>query len=423
MNTCQRAKTYISTVAISDRKLHVGIIIGVWTLVYPYIAYVIYPRPWDEVEYYYPISSRMVAEGQWIIPRLPDGLPFLQKTPLVFWFQATSITVFDDSLFAARIPSILFGLATALLVYHMVQTLYDWRTGLTAGLVFLSAPMISIHNHSATTADLDIYLIFFGSAFVWLVWQRYDSTRWMAVAGITGAAAVLAKSLAPAIFLLTLAPVVIRHWRRYLSIQTLTGLVAGLTVLLPWPVYTYFQYPDRFVQKMVLRQINRAQGEFGSTTGALFPMADAPYFKRVFGLNDWALPLESLAPIGQTVAHISVPIFVYISLAGIAWLYRTDRLQVDRDLFILWWVISVPLFFSLTGGRHDWYLQPINVPLAMLVAVTFTLISDWVRSSQGVLALTHRQYVVLVTAGVLICYILWYLLSGAPATGPTTVSV
>jgi hypothetical protein len=59
----------------------------------------------------------------------------------------------------------------------------------------------------------------------------------------------------------------------------------------------------------------------------------------------------------------------------------------------------------------------------MLVAVTFTLISDWVRSSQGVLALTHRQYVVLVTAGVLICYILWYLLSGAPATGPTTVSV
>jgi 4-amino-4-deoxy-L-arabinose transferase-like glycosyltransferase len=337
------------------------------------------------------------------------------------WFQAGSIEIFGPTLFAARLPSTVFGLATALLVYHIGKDLYNWQVGLTAGLLFLTTPMISIHHHSATTADLDIYLVFFGTAFVWLVWQQCKSTGGMMMASCAGAAAVLVKSFAAGVFLFAVAPVVLISWRQYLSREPLLGVLGGLAVLVPWPLYAYLTYPDQFVEQLIGHQITRSQGGLSSTSTGLLPTSNFPYFKFVLGIRDGLWTGEFMTQFaekpGQIVAHLSVPVLLTLAAAGLIIAYHQGVFFFDRDLVLYWWVLGVPLFFSLVGGNHDWYIQPMFAPLAVLGGMGVYRLKQALTRRWS--SLTDVYYVGLLVAAYLTFYSLWSLLSstaGTPAT-------
>lgn len=402
----ERTRGFMATSDLSDRRIHLALITVLWAAVYPYIAYVGQVRPWDEGEFYYPTALRMVEHGQWLIPHLNAGTPFLEKPPLGLWFQAVSMEIFGPTLFAARFPSTIFGLATALLVYHIARTLYGWRAGFIGGILFLVIPQVSMHNHSAVTADLDAYLVFFSALFMWLVWRHPDDRRMMAVAGVAGAAAVLSKSFAPGFALLALAPVVVVRWRRYLRPEPAIGALVGLAVLLPWPVFAYYRASDVFLNDMILREIGRAQGQINS---------GFPYLKFVTGFD--IVFGETVGTFHPFVLRLSYPILIALAGAGLLVAYRRGEARMDPDAILAWWAVSVPLFFQIVNGPHGWYLFPVIVPLAILSARSVDRAIDLLGEPEALPRLTDRHVVTLAVLGYVGVYIAWFLVSNAPKSG------
>src|SRR3984957_14259780 len=58
------------------------------------------------------IARNMLTSGDWVTARL-DGIPYLEKAPLIYWMIAGSYEIFGVSDWAARVPIVLscIGLA------------------------------------------------------------------------------------------------------------------------------------------------------------------------------------------------------------------------------------------------------------------------------------------------------------------------
>lgn len=49
------------------------------------------------------IARNMLTSGDWVIARL-DGVPYLEKSPLIYWLIAISYRIFGVHDWAARLP-------------------------------------------------------------------------------------------------------------------------------------------------------------------------------------------------------------------------------------------------------------------------------------------------------------------------------
>src|ERR1700746_3407804 len=102
-----------------------------WVLAFVFVA-VVYlstcgvPRLFDQIDGQYAGAAReMIARGDWLTPT-QDGVPRLQKPPLVYWSEVVSLRVFGVNEFGARFPVVLatvgWFLATALLAKRVIGT-------------------------------------------------------------------------------------------------------------------------------------------------------------------------------------------------------------------------------------------------------------------------------------------------------------
>ena len=79
------------------------------------------------------IARNMLTSGDWVTARL-DGVPYLEKAPLVYWVIAGSYKVFGVHDWAARIPIALSAIALALLTAAFGSWAFGRARGLYAGL-------------------------------------------------------------------------------------------------------------------------------------------------------------------------------------------------------------------------------------------------------------------------------------------------
>lgn len=68
---------------------------------------------------------------------------YYSKPPVIAGLMAVSIHVLGDNLLALKAPSLLLYPATALVIQHLGQRMFDARTGFWAGLAFLTLPLVS----------------------------------------------------------------------------------------------------------------------------------------------------------------------------------------------------------------------------------------------------------------------------------------
>src|SRR6476659_9589881 len=60
------------------------------------------------------IARNMLSSGDWVTARL-DGVPYLEKAPLIYWLIAGAYEIFGVSDWAARLPVALAAIGLALL--------------------------------------------------------------------------------------------------------------------------------------------------------------------------------------------------------------------------------------------------------------------------------------------------------------------
>jgi len=333
-------------------------------------------RVWDETRYAMP-AHLMADGGSWLTPhvRVPThstdlGLQRrIVKPPLVYWLQATAMTVFGVTEFAARLPTALSTLGCAVLVYHVGSRVYDRRAGLAGALLLIAFPGLLLGSHGGRAAVSDTTLMLFGSLFVWLTWRGREDPRLLVPAGVFAGLSVMTKGVAAGVFVIVLLPVVLASIRDYLTGWTVAAVASTFAVALPWHLYAYLTHGNEFIDAYFLTSVaSRVQGEATEPPAEpIFGFMNYPYFRYAFEL--FLPPYPYALPVFGTG--------IVLALAFVWWRVRADgRDEYWDEILLVWWAFAVPLTFALGGGNHPWYLIPMYLPGAVLMGMVPAAIAD-----------------------------------------------
>jgi len=368
---------------VTVEHVFLATIVAIWAMLYVRGLGEHPLRVWDESRYAVP-ARNMVTSGNWLDPQLQvntkstslDTGVRLVKPPLLYWLQATAMTVFGATEFAARLPSALAALAASGLIYRIGSRTYDRYAGFAGALLFLIFPGILLGSHAGRGAVPDATLAFVGSCFVWLTWRGRRDPRLLVPAGVAAGLAVMTKGIAAGVFVFAVLPLVLGAWRAYYTQWrwTLAGVVSTLVVALPWHLYAWLAHGQAFVEQYFIQAVvARVKGNAsvagrpssayeGSSPGSniepVFEVMNYPYLRKAAGL---------LAP----PYDYGIPFFVLLlvlALAFVGWLVRRDGRDRHVDkLALLWWTAAVPLTFAVVGGNQPWYVLPMYVPGAVVL--------------------------------------------------------
>ncbi|HZZ71842.1 MAG TPA: glycosyltransferase family 39 protein [Pirellulales bacterium] len=127
-------------------------------------------RLWDQDEAYFArCAVEMHQRGEWVVPYFNDEL-FPHKPPFMYWMMRLGYEMFGVSEVGSRFFSALFGLATALLVYHLGKRLFSPRVGFWAAVGMTTCMSMNVIARAATA---DCYLTFFTTValFLFVRWE------------------------------------------------------------------------------------------------------------------------------------------------------------------------------------------------------------------------------------------------------------
>lgn len=184
-------------------------------------------------------SREMPQRSDYVVPHI-NGNHRFDKPPLIYWCQVASYEVLGENAFAARLPSVVFASATALLLLAWGRRLNNEKAGLYAALMFVSCLEVLIWGRLAVA---DMALVFFMTVAVWSGWEmtRPNEERndfWWWLFFISLGLGFLAKG--PEAWLPILG-VMLSSWMRPQEFRLnqwslLTGLAPALAVPAVWGV-------------------------------------------------------------------------------------------------------------------------------------------------------------------------------------------
>ena len=136
-------------------------------------------------------AYEMRESGNWIVPTFNAQLR-VDKPVLLYWLQLLAYFTFGVNEFAARLPSACAALLAVLLAYELARSMFTRTTGLLAGVIVATTPMLC---GAARFANPDALLNFATVLTLTIFWLGLAPRRWwwFALLGIASGLAVLAK--------------------------------------------------------------------------------------------------------------------------------------------------------------------------------------------------------------------------------------
>src|ERR1700733_11582896 len=319
------------------------------------------PRLFDQIDGQYAGAAReMMERGDWMIPT-QNGVPRLQKPPLVYWCEALSMSVFGVNEFGARLPVALatvgWFLATGLLARRVVGT---WTAGVAGALTvamfmgtFFFAHLVMPEPFLACFMALSFWSLL-KAAQAEKLHERKEEVGWWLMAGW---AFIALSTLSKGIHGMLISIVAlsctawVRHsmrsiWRRFLLRPE--GWILFLAVLAPWYLVTEWRYPGFLGDHFFNEQI-------GSALSRRFP----PDSDRVPLWIFWPEHLVLLFPIS-----LLFPAAVRASFQR-----RKDRRPWlnEEGVLLFFWFLVAALGISFANVQ-DYYLMIAWAPIAIWIA-------------------------------------------------------
>ncbi|MDX8413935.1 MAG: glycosyltransferase family 39 protein [Mariprofundales bacterium] len=286
----------------------------------------------------------MLQSGDWIVPQA-NGIHFFEKPPLLYYVMDGAFTLFGHNSFAARLPSLLFSLATVWLLIYAGRRLVSQQVGWLAALLFVSMLEVGLLAHAAI---LDAALNFFVAATLlwWWLWLTEGNKRDLLLAALMMGLAVSVKGPVGVV-----VPLAIIGVERLLTGQ----LIAALRTT-PW-------------QPVI----------------AIFLLAATPWYAMILWQNGPAFLWEfimvhnigrALHPMQGHGGHWHYYLVV-LAVSVLPWLMLLPRLgkglmqgeQQSLSRFLLIGVVLTVLIFSLAQTKLPHYISSIYPLLALMMAI------------------------------------------------------
>jgi 4-amino-4-deoxy-L-arabinose transferase-like glycosyltransferase len=298
----------------------------------------------DEARYA-EIPREMLASGDFVTPKL-NGVPYLEKPPLLYWANAASLRLFGLTPWAARLPTRLFGLGTLLTLLVGTAAIWGTPAGFAAAIFYLAAPLgFAFSRVNLTDAPLTFFFtltLFLARA---ALLRREAGRPWAilsALAGLAAAGGFLSKGLVAVVLpgaILFLWCLATRRMRFLPSLLFGPALPVFLVAAAPWFLLAENRNPGFLQFFFIHEHFQRFSTSVARRPGPIY------YFVLIF--------LAGFLP--------GVPFF-FASLKN-AW--RRD--EPDPLFFLLWFAIVLG-FFSVSRSKLPPYLMPAFPAAAALAA-------------------------------------------------------
>ena len=283
------------------------------------------------------VAREMARGGDWVLPHL-DGLPYLDKPAPYFAAVALSLKVLGESETAARLPTVLFTLATGLLVWRLGRRMRPADgTGAIAAVALLTMPLVLGFSR---TVIFDAMLMLVEMATLSCAWRAFEGEgdrRWAAGAwALMGLGAITKGPVAivvPLLVVLAFALAADVPLRRFFTWRAWPWLfVTGL----PWFIAVSLRRPDfphyAFIYESLQRVATTAHGRA------------APW---------WFFPVVAPA----AAFPWTVPAVAGLWQGARSWRARRDPPN-HAAVFAAAWTLVPLIFFSLSQSKLSHYYLP-----------------------------------------------------------------
>jgi 4-amino-4-deoxy-L-arabinose transferase-like glycosyltransferase len=331
------------------------------------------------------VGREMAASNNYVLPHL-NGLPYLDKPVLFFAAVAVSIEIFGPSEFAARLASLLLGLATAALVGWFALRRWGRDAAAVAATATATAPLaLGLSRVVIMDTMLSFFVVLAMICFFFATENRVSSRQrtftarqWLLWTlggwGAIGLGVLTKGPVAIAVPLLVATPFALRR-RAALAVWHPLGPAVMFAVALPWVWAVSREIPNFLHYVVVTETWARV------TTDELRRTEPIWFFVPVLlvGAFPWSVVLLS------NLRSRIIP----------------DQPDDRWIRLYLWLWIAVPLvFFSLSRGKQEQYVLPLVPAVALLVAGRWSGRLKGVRVAASLWALFGLILLILAVLGI-----------------------
>lgn len=308
----------------------------------------------DEARYS-DIPSLMNRTGNYITPHL-NHVVYLEKPPLGYWVTALFFKIFGENEFSSRLFAALCAWGCIFLAYRIGAFFHDEKTGLYSAGVLST---FLYHSFLGKINILDMPLTFFVCLATWAGYRYFagDCQRksWLYLLYVSSAFAFLTKGLIGIVFPFAITILwlfISKRWRDILRLFSPVGVILFLLISCPWIILVQKANKDFlwffFIQEHFLRYTTTLHRR-DHTILFYIPIV-------LLGTLPWSAFL--LKALKEGVEK------------------RVTLFKAGEKHFLLIWIFSIFIFFSVSSSKLIPYIAPIFLPIAVIFGHLFRLYED-----------------------------------------------
>jgi len=359
-------------------------------------------------------ARNMVICGDWVTAHI-NGLPFLEKPPLVYWTIAAAYKVFGAHDWAARIPIALSAIGLAWLTAAFGTWAFGKRAGFYAGLCLATCAGLFLFTRILIPDAMQAFTI---ALAMWAFLRALDEEErhprlWTLVFGASLGTGLLLKSLIAVVFpagagllylLLTRQLFSASVWKR---LHVVSAAAVAFLIAAPWHILATLRNPPYYAFTL-----HSGPGEYHGFLWFFFINEQLLRFLNMRYPHDY----NTVPRLWFWLLHLVwlFPWSVYLPAVAKLSFKPTDRAGRTR-LLALCWTGFILVFFTFSTTQ-EYYSMPCYPALALLLGSAMAVESNWIRGGTRALAVIGGLATVTIIA------ILWHV-RGLPTPGDISVAL